>query len=99
MTHSPITNASSDVPFLDNECSNRMSKLGSLLKDLNEMWKIKLRLGDDKQVKVEGKGPFDTKTIHGNVKLLYDVQFMPSLPHNLLNVGKLMLVDIGMAIN
>ena len=50
-------------------------------------------------MKVEGKGPFDTKTIHGNVKLLYDVQFLPSLAHNLLNVGQLMLVDNGMALN
>ena len=45
MTHSPITNASGDVPFVDNECSNCMSKLGSLLKDLNEMLKSNCCLG------------------------------------------------------
>lgn len=49
-----------------------------------------MRLGDDKQVHAEGKGTVEIKTVQGNVKLLYDVQYVPTLAHNLLSVGQLM---------
>ncbi|KAL3504810.1 hypothetical protein ACH5RR_034651 [Cinchona calisaya] len=43
----------SDVWFLDSGCSNHMTGTQSLFKDLDETYKIKGRLGDDKQVQVE----------------------------------------------
>ncbi|KAL4317812.1 hypothetical protein GQ457_18G000340 [Hibiscus cannabinus] len=41
-------------------------------------------------MKVEGKGTFAIKTMQGNVKLLFNVQFVLSLAHNLLSIGQLM---------
>nr|GEZ10161.1 retrovirus-related Pol polyprotein from transposon TNT 1-94 [Tanacetum cinerariifolium] len=38
-------------------------------------------------MKVKGKGFVAIKTTQGNVKLLYDVEHVPSLAHNLLSVG------------
>ena len=49
-----------------------------------------MRLGDDKQVHVEGKGIVEIIAVQGNVKLLYDVQYVPTLTHNLLSVDQLM---------
>lgn len=48
-----------------------------------------VQLGDDKQVHVEGKGTIEIKTVQGNVKFLYDVQYVPTLAHNLLSVSQL----------
>ena len=76
MIHSPITNVSSDVWFVDNSCLNHMFGKKSLFEDLDETHKSSVRLRDDRQVKVEGKGTVAIKTIQGNVKLLHDVQFV-----------------------
>ena len=50
-----------------------------------------VRLGDNKEVQVEGKGIVAIKTIQGKVKLLQNVQYIPSLAHNLLRVGQLFI--------
>ena len=48
-----------------------------------------MRLGDNKQLQIEGKGIAEVST--GNQKrCIRDVQFAPSLAHNLLSVGQLM---------
>lgn len=52
--------------------------------------RYKVRLGDDKQMQVEGKGTIALKDGHGNVKFLYNVYFIPDLTQNLLSVGQLM---------
>ena len=44
-------------------------------------------------MQVEGKGTIAIKTLQGDVKLLYDVQFVPCLAHNLLSVGQLMISE------
>ncbi|XP_073138710.1 uncharacterized protein [Henckelia pumila] len=49
-----------------------------------------LRLGDDKQMQVEGKGTAEVIDGNGNIKLLYNVYFIPDLTQNLLGVGQLM---------
>ncbi|XP_049399988.1 uncharacterized protein LOC125864099 [Solanum stenotomum] len=67
------------VWFIDSECSNHMSSSKSLFRDLDESQKSEVRLGDDKQVHVEGKGTIEIKTVQGNVKLLYDVQYVPTV--------------------
>ncbi|KAL6335250.1 hypothetical protein AAG906_029487 [Vitis piasezkii] len=69
----------------------------SLFKELDESHKLKVKLGDDKQVQVEGKGTVAINNGHGNVKLLYNVYFIPSLTQNLLSVGQLMLFPLEMS--
>ncbi|XP_010267663.1 PREDICTED: uncharacterized protein LOC104604813 [Nelumbo nucifera] len=88
--HSPIDNASNGVWLLDSGCSNHMSRTKSLFKELDESQKSEVRLGDNKQMQVEGKCTIAIKTSQGNVKLLHDVQYVPNLAHNLLSVGQLM---------
>ncbi|KAJ9542646.1 hypothetical protein OSB04_029152 [Centaurea solstitialis] len=53
--------------------------------------KGEVRLGDDNQMKVEGKGTISIKTKEDEAKLLYDVQFVPNLAHNLLSIGQLVI--------
>ncbi|RVW94747.1 Retrovirus-related Pol polyprotein from transposon TNT 1-94 [Vitis vinifera] len=67
------------------------SRIKSLFKELDESHKLKVKLGDDKQVQVEGKGTVAVNNGHGNVKFLYNVYFIPSLTQNLLSVGQLMV--------
>lgn len=75
---------------MDSGCSNHMTGTGSLFKALDENQKNEVRFGDDRMVKVEGKGTIGNKTSQGTVKLLHDVQFVPNLTHNSLSVGQLM---------
>ena len=51
---------------------------------------MKVRLGDDNHIQVEGKGVIGLSNGEGKVKHLYNVFFVPSLPQNLLIVGQLM---------
>ncbi|KAG6419222.1 hypothetical protein SASPL_121438 [Salvia splendens] len=67
-----------------------MSGSRSLFKDLDEKQKGEVRLGDDKQVSIEGRGTVAIKTVQGDVKLMQDVQYVPNLAHSLLSVGQLM---------
>ena len=83
--------SSNNIWFLDSGCSNHMTGIKSLFKELDESHKLKVKLGDDKQVQVEGKGTVAVNNGHGNVKLLYNVYFIPSLTQNLLSVGQLMV--------
>ncbi|GKC32579.1 retrovirus-related pol polyprotein from transposon TNT 1-94, partial [Tanacetum coccineum] len=54
-----------------------------------ESIKSQVRLGDNKQLQIEGKGITEVST--GNQKrCIKDVHFAPSLAHNLLSVGQLM---------
>ncbi|KAA3467262.1 Retrovirus-related Pol polyprotein from transposon TNT 1-94 [Gossypium australe] len=82
--------ASKDIWFLDSGCSNHMARIKSLFKELDESYKVKVRLGDDKQMQVEGKGTMAISNGHGNIKLLYNVYFIPTLSQNLLSIGQLM---------
>ena len=49
-----------------------------------------MKLGDNKEINIEGKGTVSLRTSYGEVKLLHDVQFVPSLTHNLLSMGQLL---------
>lgn len=83
MAHSPITDVSNGVWFINSGCSNHMSSSKSLFQDLDETKKSQVRFGDNKQVGVEGNGTVAIKTIQGNVKILQGVQYVPTLAHNL----------------
>ena len=83
MVHHDADETPSDVWFVDSGCSNHMSGMKAIFKELDETQKMKVKLGDNKEIQVEGKGTVAIKTSHGKVKLLHDVQFVPSLAHNL----------------
>lgn len=61
----------------------------SLFKEIDESHKLKVKLGDDKEVQVEGKGIVAVQNDHGKLKLIYDVYYIPELAHNLLSVGQM----------
>ncbi|KAH7561041.1 hypothetical protein JRO89_XS10G0161900 [Xanthoceras sorbifolium] len=72
--------------------SNHTSSIKSTFKELDESYKVQVRLGDNKQIQVEGKGMVTGKTGNNGVKFLHNVFFIPSLAHNLLSVGQLITV-------
>ncbi|XP_076920927.1 uncharacterized protein LOC143582186 [Bidens hawaiensis] len=58
--------------------------------DLDESFKLDVRLGDRKKLAVEGKGTVKIRTGNNGFKLLSQVYYAPKLEYNLLSVGKLM---------
>ncbi|KAL3537426.1 hypothetical protein ACH5RR_000792 [Cinchona calisaya] len=89
MAHYDTNEVSSDVWFVASGCSNHMTGMKEIFKGLDETQKMKVKLGDNKDIQVEGKGTVEIKTSHGKVKSLHDVQYVPSSAHNLLSVGQL----------
>ncbi|XP_017640187.1 uncharacterized protein LOC108481587 [Gossypium arboreum] len=51
-----VNNKPSDLWFVDSGCSNYMTGTKSLFKVINELQKIKVQLGNKKEMQVEGKG-------------------------------------------
>ncbi|XP_039056284.1 uncharacterized protein LOC120199175 [Hibiscus syriacus] len=90
MEYQEIAASHSNIWFLDSGCSNHMTGVKSLFNEIDETFKKKVTLGDNKQIQVEEKGNVAVKGNSSNVKLLYDVYYIPSLSQNLLSVGKLM---------
>ena len=80
----------SDLWFLDSGCSNHMIDIKSLFKELDETKKIKVQLGNIKEIQVEGKGTVQVHTSHDKAKMLDNVHFVPDLGYNLLSVRQLM---------
>ena len=62
-----------------------------MFRDLDETKRLKVKLGDDKEIRVEGEGTMAISTSPNIVKLLHNVQYVPILEHNLLSVGQLLL--------
>ncbi|GJT34938.1 retrovirus-related pol polyprotein from transposon TNT 1-94 [Tanacetum coccineum] len=58
-------------------------------KDLDEGFKSQVRLGDNKQLRIEGQGTTEISIGNKN-KFIQDVCYAPCLAHNLLSVGQLM---------
>ena len=81
---------SKTVWYLDSEFSNHMTGIKSLFKEIDKSHKLKVKLGDDKEVQVEGRGVVAVQNGDGNVKLIYDVYYIPDLTQNLLSVGQMM---------
>ena len=71
-----------DLWFVHSVCSNHMSGMKSIFKELDKTLKSTVRLGDNNDLQAEGKGTVAMINIYGKVKLLHDVQFVPSLAHN-----------------
>ena len=89
MAHYDANQVPYSVWFVVSGCSNHMTGMKEIFSDLDEAQRMIMRLGDNKKVQVEGKGIVAIKTIHGKVKVLENVQYVPSLVHNLLSVGQL----------
>lgn len=66
-----------------------MTGARTLFKKHDESQKSEVWLGNDKQIIVEGRGTIAIPTSNDDTKLLQDVQYVPSLAHNLLSVGQL----------
>ncbi|XP_020243384.1 uncharacterized protein LOC109821619 [Asparagus officinalis] len=90
MAYFDTNDVASDVWFVDSGCSNHMSGIREMFRELDKTQKMQVKLGDNKNIQVEGEGTVAIKTNNGKVKLLHDVQFVPKLAHNLLSVGQLM---------
>lgn len=67
-----------------------MSGEKSAFSKLDESFKTEVKLGNDTEIKVEGRGTIAIRNQNGNVKFLDDVYFAPKLANNLLCVGQLM---------
>ncbi|PKA51556.1 hypothetical protein AXF42_Ash002923 [Apostasia shenzhenica] len=66
-----------------------MSSVRSMFQDLDESQKLQVKLGDDKQVEVEGKYTLVIKTAQGNTKYFDNIFFVLKLTNNLLSIGQL----------
>lgn len=87
------------VWIIDSGCSNYMTTLKSLFVELDESHKLSFRLGDDKEIAVEGRGMVAINIGEGHVKLLHDVQYVPSLAHILFCLGQLFSIGFSMVFN
>lgn len=67
-----------------------MSGTRSLFKKLNESQKSDVKLANGTSIKVGGQGTVAVNISDGNIHYIHDVQYVPSLAHNLLSVGQLM---------
>jgi gag-polypeptide of LTR copia-type len=76
--------------FLDSGCSNHMIGFKHLFGELDESYKKAVKLGDDKEMHVEGKRKIDVQTSSHNTRMLHDVYYIPQLSQNLLNIGQMM---------
>ncbi|KAK3016018.1 hypothetical protein RJ639_007337 [Escallonia herrerae] len=77
------------VWYVDSGCSNHMTGIKENFISMDERFKSKVKLGNGKFVKVEGKGEIDVRTKKGSSKFITDVLYVPSLSQNLLSVGQL----------
>ncbi|GJW76657.1 retrovirus-related pol polyprotein from transposon TNT 1-94 [Tanacetum coccineum] len=69
-----------EIWYLDSGCSNHMTGDRSKFKDLNESIKSQVRLGDNKQLQIEGKGI--TEVLTGNQKRCIKDVHLLILAHN-----------------
>ncbi|XP_021985331.1 uncharacterized protein LOC110881356 [Helianthus annuus] len=77
--------------FVDSGCSNHMTGSRQSFVTLDESFKLDVKLGDKKEVAVQGIGQVKVSTPDGQFKLIYDVYYAPKLEYNLLSIGQLIL--------
>ncbi|GKV09408.1 hypothetical protein SLEP1_g20916 [Rubroshorea leprosula] len=88
--------SNSDLWFLDSGCSNHMTGVRGLFRNFNETVKLKVRLGDNKQVQIEGKGTIAIRTKSENG---YLVEFHDGLCEIKCSKSDMSLAKIPMAKN
>ncbi|TYK28117.1 putative gag-pol polyprotein, identical [Cucumis melo var. makuwa] len=89
MTNIPSDQKTTEVWFIDSGHLNHMTDLKPVFKELNEGEKLKVELGNGKELQVEGKRTMGIETHNGN-RILTNVQYVPDIGYNLLSVGQLM---------
>lgn len=80
----------SEIWFVDSGCSNHMTGCKAIFTQFDGNQKKTVKLGDDTEMKVEGKGTVAIEYAPGKTKLLDNVQLASNLAHNLLSVGQIM---------
>lgn len=75
MAHIHNNHRPSNLWFVDSRCSNHMTGAKSLFKELDETQKIKVKLGNTKEMQVKGKGTVGVDTSQAKVQMLDNVQF------------------------
>jgi hypothetical protein len=81
-------NDTKDIWYLDSGCCNHMSGNNKLFSTMDESFKSKIKVGDDKALEVSAKGAMQVHTEEG-MKSVKDIYYTPQLKHNLLSVGQL----------
>ena len=56
---------------------------------MKNLFRETVKLCNDKEVQIEGKGTVVAKTKSGTERLIHDVHYVPNLAHNLLSVSQL----------
>ena len=57
--------------------------------EMNESVRSQVKMGDNNQVQVKGRGVVSVSTKSGN-KLIHNVMYVPGLAQNLISLGQLM---------
>lgn len=81
--------------FLDSGCSNHICGTKDWFVNLDEDYRVSVRLGDHSRVKVMGKGTVKMQ-ICGRTQIFSDVYWIPELKSNLLSIGQIQ--EKGLAI-
>lgn len=89
MVHTEIRSPHPSIWLLDSGCSSHMTGRKELFFKLDENQRHVVKLGDNKEMQVAGKGSVAVTTQIGETKLIHNVQYVPNLAHNLLSVGQL----------
>ena len=80
---------SKDVWFLDNGCSNHMTRNRELFSNLDDFVTSEIKLGNNSIVPIMGKGVINVLAKKGEKKFIPNVYYVPTLTHNLMSVGQL----------
>jgi hypothetical protein len=78
-----------DLWLLDSGCNNHMTGNKDLFSSLDSSVTSQIKLGDDYQKKVVGKGIIYVLTKQDEKKDIHDVYYVPGLRHNLMSVGQM----------
>ena len=70
MTCIGINPKKGDLWFVDSRCSNHMTGTKSLFQELDKMQRIKVQLGNTKEIQVEEEGTVKVETSPSKIKLL-----------------------------
>lgn len=89
MVHTAKDTSECSIWLLDRCCSSHITERKELFYNLDESQKHVVRLGDNKEMKVAGRGTVAITTQEGETKLIHNVQYVANLAHNLQSVGQL----------
>ncbi|GAU51028.1 hypothetical protein TSUD_291040 [Trifolium subterraneum] len=79
--------------YLDSGCSNHMCGVNEFFFDLDTNFRETVRLGDNSQMNVMGKGNVKLQ-MNGITQIITAVYYIPELKNNLLSIGQLQKKDL-----